>query len=367
MYTIENNTPTIYLYGYIGAFEDIQAAEFVREMTELASAYDSITLRVNSGGGDVFDGLAIINACRPFRDKITVIVDGVAASMAAMIVLSFPKSQRKISSSAVIMLHQVTTGAFGSAGDLRSAAQMAESLNSILSTILVDSTGKDEKYVKENYMMVTDRWFTAIEAVTEGLFENENVIDSNEKPVNATSDLKDVYKYYASYFNPKNNMKKVALFIAAFAASGIVLPENADEDQVLEKLKGILANNNTLKTEVQGLKQKITDAENAEKSKKAAGVKALLDKAILDKKIKEADRQSWQSLFDANYDSAEMALQNLPSATLIDRRETDDKRKEWTWDDWSKKDPSGLERERTAKSTLYIDLYKQKFNVEPKL
>src|SRR6476469_6046961 len=74
-----DNQPEILLYGIISP-RDISAKDFVQA---LAQAGDGpITLRINSPGGDVFEGMAIYNALKARTAPVHVVVDGLAASAA---------------------------------------------------------------------------------------------------------------------------------------------------------------------------------------------------------------------------------------------------------------------------------------------
>jgi ATP-dependent protease ClpP protease subunit len=88
-YSIENKgdkSATIHIYEPIGGWFGMSAAEFARELSDLD--VDTIDLRLNSGGGSVFDGVAIHNSLLAHRARVDVTVDGVAASIASVIAMA---------------------------------------------------------------------------------------------------------------------------------------------------------------------------------------------------------------------------------------------------------------------------------------
>ena len=101
----QNNTAEIRMYGYIGEWDEIQYMSFQNEFRTLVEQYTEITLRVNSGGGSVYEGFAIYDLLRNSKANITVIVEGIAASMASII--SLAGDTIKMTENARFMFHRV--------------------------------------------------------------------------------------------------------------------------------------------------------------------------------------------------------------------------------------------------------------------
>ena len=76
----------IVIYDEIGAF-GIAAKAFLDELKALGPVAE-LTLRINSPGGSVFDGVAIYNALKRHQAKVTVWIDGIAASIASMVAMA---------------------------------------------------------------------------------------------------------------------------------------------------------------------------------------------------------------------------------------------------------------------------------------
>lgn len=153
------------IYDEIGWTWDgsgVTAKAFVEELDALD--VDEITLRVNSPGGSVFDGFAIENALRRHRATVTAHVDGLAASIATVIVLAADRVL--MAPNAHWMIHDPWTFAIGNADELRKSADLLDKLGgTLLDTYARHAdAGRDE--IAE--WMGEEKWFTASEAVAIG-------------------------------------------------------------------------------------------------------------------------------------------------------------------------------------------------------
>jgi ATP-dependent protease ClpP protease subunit len=132
----------VYIYGDIGeswwADESVTAAKLVKELTEIQS--DAITVRINSVGGSVSDGVAIYNALKRHPASITCVVDGVAASIASLIAMAGDTVE--MASNAMLMIHAPWTYAGGNAADMRATADMLDAHAEAMATSYAAKTGK---------------------------------------------------------------------------------------------------------------------------------------------------------------------------------------------------------------------------------
>ena len=177
----------ILIYDAIGA-EPEQAQEFVRE---IRAAESDIDVRINSGGGSVFDGLAIYNQLAQAPGTVTVYVDGIAASIASIIAMAGDRIV--MAENASLMIHDPmgpSAAAFGPAELLRQAAketrQMADTLETIkanLADIYTARSGQPTATITA--WMGEETWFTAAEAVAAGLADEvlTNKVAKAEKRV----------------------------------------------------------------------------------------------------------------------------------------------------------------------------------------
>jgi ATP-dependent protease ClpP protease subunit len=154
------------LYGAVGdPWADgsgFTAREVIEALSELGDG--DITARVNSGGGYAWEGTAIYNALRAHEGKITVYVDGVAASAASTIVMA--GSDRILRSGAGIMIHDPSSVTFGTAAAHDNAAKTLNALGNVVAGIYARATGKTAEECRE--LMLAETWMYGQEAVDLG-------------------------------------------------------------------------------------------------------------------------------------------------------------------------------------------------------
>ena len=91
--------------------EAISASSFSRELDSLPDTITNIDVRLNSPGGDVFDGITIYNRLRQHKASVTVYVDGMAASIASIIALA--GDEIVMGEGAQFMIHKPMSFGFG--------------------------------------------------------------------------------------------------------------------------------------------------------------------------------------------------------------------------------------------------------------
>lgn len=158
-----NKEAEIWLYEEIGGWVGITAKKFAEDLKALGDL-TKITLRINSPGGDVFDGNAIYNILKQHKARVEVFVDGLAASIASIVAMA--GDEITIAENAMMMVHAPWTFAMGNADDLRKTIDM---LDKVAETIVVTysrRTKKDEKEIKD--LMAAETWMTADEAIANG-------------------------------------------------------------------------------------------------------------------------------------------------------------------------------------------------------
>lgn len=129
-----------------------------------------IFLYINSPGGNIKDGLAIIDTMNFIKPNVSTICFGMAASMGAMILSSGTKGKRFALPNAEIMIHQPLGGAEGQAADIEISARQIIKHKEILYKMLAKNTGqtltKIEKDADRNY------WMNAEEAKKYGIIDS---------------------------------------------------------------------------------------------------------------------------------------------------------------------------------------------------
>lgn len=154
------------IYDDIGGF-GIKAKDFLAELKKLGPL-DEISVSINSGGGDVFDGLAIYNALRTNGARVTTRVEGLAASIASVIAMA--GNEIAMPEAAWMMIHDPSSLVIGTEKDMR---KMAETLNGIkrsLVGIYAKRTFLPESEIEK--LMEQETWMDGREAVARGFATN---------------------------------------------------------------------------------------------------------------------------------------------------------------------------------------------------
>lgn len=157
---------TILVYGAIG--DDFwgdgnPAKGILEEISSLET--DKLRVRINSPGGDVFDGLAIYTAIRGFKGEKVVQIDGLAASAAAVIAMAGDRIE--ISPAAMVMIHDAWGLMMGNAADALQFAEVLDKIDSQIAGVFAAKTGKTTEEMRK--AMDEESWYTAQEAIDFGL------------------------------------------------------------------------------------------------------------------------------------------------------------------------------------------------------
>lgn len=157
------DTTDVYIYNDIGGWFGIYSDEFIDEFKQIATK--NVNLRLNSPGGSVFEGIAIANAIRSHPANVTVYVDGLAASIASVIMLAgdrvvmLPQSQ--------VMIHNASGGCYGDATEMTKMADLLDKQSKNIAEAYAERTGRPvDEFLT---YMADETWFSAKEAVEIGL------------------------------------------------------------------------------------------------------------------------------------------------------------------------------------------------------
>ena len=128
-----------------------------------------IKLYINSPGGSVYDGLAIIDTMNYIEPDIQTIGIGLQASMGAMLLSSGTKGKRYALPNARIMIHQPSSGTEGKITDQEIALKEGIYLKKRLAEMFAKNTGKSLAQVEKD--MDRDNWMSAQEAKDYGIID----------------------------------------------------------------------------------------------------------------------------------------------------------------------------------------------------
>jgi len=142
-----------------GPIDDDTANIVIAQMLFLESEdpKKDISLYINSPGGYIHSGLAILDTMGHIKNNISTVCVGIAASMASVILSAGTKGKRYILPNAEVMIHQPHGGAEGQASDIEISAKHIIKSRETLNKILAKNTGqplsKVEKDVDRDFFM----------------------------------------------------------------------------------------------------------------------------------------------------------------------------------------------------------------------
>lgn len=184
---------TVYLYDEIG-YWGVTAGDFAQQLDALD--VETIHLRLNSPGGDVFDGVAMYNALLQHDAQIITHVDGLAASIASVIALA--GDEIEMAETAFFMIHNAWTLAIGNANDLRTTADLLDKIDGMITSTYVKQAEADEQQVKQ--WMAQETWFDANEAMEAGFATEIAGQDDDEESETTASALARVSAFDLSLY-----------------------------------------------------------------------------------------------------------------------------------------------------------------------
>lgn len=349
----------IMLYGEVGEGCSVDSSRVVSELFANENQDCKIEVRINSQGGDVFSGMAIYNALRQSKGDITIYIDGVAASIAAIIALC--GKPLLMSPYAKLMLHNVSGGTYGNASELRQTAEQMEKLQTNLATMVAKRLGMTAEEIEKKYFDGQDHWISASEALemklVDGIYEMDEVAD----PPTTTEGI-------YNYFNNRLDFK----------------PQNKGEMALLDDIKKIptfedKADSSAILAHIVNLTNKATRADAL--SKTVETYKAELDKLHKEKdetlisnavkagKITQEQVETFKNLLKNDRENAiklidgiKGRVQNRAVDFIHPDQHSAGSFANKSWDEIDKENNLGTLKQQDF--TLFKDLYKQKFGVD---
>lgn len=236
-YRIENSADLtqVHVYDDIGN-GGVSAKSF---LADLAGIKGPIELHLSSGGGEVFDGIAIYNSLKQ-RGNVAIVIDSLAASIASVIAMSADTGKLSIARNATMMIHDGFGMTVGNAADMRQMADLLDKTSDNIATIYAERTGRPANEWRE--AMKTETWYSADEAVNAGLADR--VLPSMQSAVqNPPADKPKKKKFLDSkatqFFNEKYNTDDRK----RMASEGTAMPDGsypiADEEDLHNAIRAV--------------------------------------------------------------------------------------------------------------------------------
>lgn len=367
VYKVINNGTTAELkfYGYISSWWN-GADDYTRTLAEIeGKGIKNVVVRTHCYGGSVMEGFAIWTANKSSKLNIEFVIDGIAASMMAIVMLSGKKVT--MSSVAKVMVHAPRDNQGGVSKQLFQTAKLLKSMEKDFINVWVAKT-KQTTAQAAVYMDGTDYWLDAEECKKLGvcdaiLTETVFVTDIAAKPDNGTP-IENIYNRYTAVASQQithnQNLQKM------------------DKKQVIAKFGLIGVDENSSETAIyDAIEAKNTAAVNAAT---VGGFKAQAKTMIAAKetamgtKFTAEQIASFEALAtnEAGIKSLETvlaAMQPVPNITNMLANEGKSlggspvaaDRASWSWDKWEKEDPTGLEALEKSNIEAFAKLYNAKF------
>lgn len=208
--------------GYDGQVHNVSPITFKSEIEALD--VDVINVHINCYGGSVSAGWAIYSVLRNHKAQIKSFADGFVCSAALYPFLA--GDQRIASSVSAFYLHEVSTGAWGYAKDLRAAAEEAEKLTEIGINAFVERAGMKRETVEE--LMENETWLSPEEALSYNIATEVVSSDNDSASQSALSDI--MNKLFMKGKEPEEKLPE------PIAVPEEKVPETIEQEQPEEKL-----------------------------------------------------------------------------------------------------------------------------------
>lgn len=173
-------------------YGDIGWENTAKQVQEKLNEFDGdpVRVRINSGGGDVYEGIAILNTLRAYSGDITVVIESLAASAASFIAVG-AGGRVVIRPNAELMIHKAWTLLSGNADDIdKTRADLARQDMKLASIYAEKAGGELDDWLQA---MSAETWYTAEEALEAGLVD---AIEDAKKPVEAAAGSSRVFAQF---------------------------------------------------------------------------------------------------------------------------------------------------------------------------
>jgi len=163
----EGDELVLYIYDVIGGFfGGVNAQEVAEALDEHPNA-TSIHVRINSPGGDVFDGVAIGDALKRHPAQVYAHIDGLAASAATGVAMA--ADWVEIAEGGMFMIHNAWTIVMGNRHEMTATATLLGKVDADINKTYAKKTGASTEQITE--WMDAETWFTAEEAKVVGFVD----------------------------------------------------------------------------------------------------------------------------------------------------------------------------------------------------
>jgi len=157
---------TLYIYDVIAPDWGVSALGVIDALAQAGDA-KVLNVHINSPGGDVFEGRAIMAALGRFQGKTVAHIDSLCASAATSIALAC--NEVEMADGAFFMIHNASGMVWGDKSAMRETADLLEKVEGAIVNDYMKKTGKDAEQIAA--WMDAETWFTAAEALENGFVD----------------------------------------------------------------------------------------------------------------------------------------------------------------------------------------------------
>lgn len=377
---INKTKAEVKMYGSIGGWF-VDGFNFTSILDALeADGVTECTFRAHCYGGSVFEGDVIGGAFARSKMKINIVIDGIAASMMAMILPYVPVENITIAENGFGMVHRPTSGGNGDAGDHLSTAKLLLDIEGNFIKTLAERTGKPADEIKSKFFDGKDHWLNADEMVSYRLagkkVKSVASIAALDKLQIENMDEQSVYGHFAATLrqtqgagfkdilpNNKNNfiMDWKEELIRAYNLTGVTA-ESSDT--------AVLA---ALQAKTKETEDRLTALEADAKTKKEAAIKSALDAAQTAGKFAAEDRKTYETIAEASGVEVlntvlsrlgqKQPIVNLINGSLSTTSTSSATDKDWDW--YQKNAKAELEAMPATDPDRFKALYKKEYGADP--
>ena len=284
---INKQRAEVKLYGNIGSwFADGNTFTALLENCE-AKGYKDLTIRMHCYGGSVFEGNVIYNAMQRSSLNLTIIIDGVAASMGLYVLPAI--AEVYIVENGFGMAHRPSAMEGGDADAHLACAKLLQDMETNFLKTLTERTSMTKDELKAKWFDGKDHWLNADEMVKYGFAKGKvpataKSIQILDNEITQGLTVEGMYDRFAACLMHTNNINEIEMkkkLIEAFNLQGVTA--ESSETDIIAKLQ----------EKHSGLETRLSTLEAEAKAKTTATIKTLLDNA----KVPEGDlRKTYEEI-----------------------------------------------------------------------
>lgn len=317
---------TIKIIDRIGEWSQSSSAT-IRAIVDdyLKTGITDVEVYINSAGGNCFEATEMCNDLKRLP-KVTVKIGAVAASAATYFMTQFPSVAYPNSQ---IMIHRPRLGTYGDIVTIKADLKLLENTTEEYKSAYSTKMNKPVEDI-EAFFAQGDYWMTANEALVNGLLNS--ILEQTET---VTAESIKILEAIAAPIIPKINNENKKTMERTVLISKLKLSADATDAQIEAAL-----------TALQTQAGKTETLEASAKSTLEANAKALVDKAVLDKKFTADLAPHYSKLATADFEGTKTIIDAMQGVTKIsaelEEGVTAAGRDKWTMEDYQAKDPEAL-------------------------